>query len=132
MVPDARALSESPCPAELVLQTGVTDEGWEKENSKQEKDLAQIEGQIFPRAKYMNTELLSPNDSPRHVATAAPCVFGSGDSPGGADLRSTGAGGENTVSTTSTLRGWTPNGLPATPSSSSSPLLGALLLPQHV
>lgn len=47
-------LSESPCPEELVLQTGVTDEGWERENSKQAKDLktdAQIEGQIFPRAK---------------------------------------------------------------------------------
>lgn len=48
--------------------------GGRKENSKQEKDLAQIEGQIFPRAKCMNTEPLSPNDSPCHVATAAPCV----------------------------------------------------------
>jgi len=46
--------------------------GGREENSKQAKDLktdAQIEGQIFPRAKYMNTDLLSLNDFPYHVAT---------------------------------------------------------------
>lgn len=46
--------------------------GGRKANSKQERDLesdAQIEGQIFPQAKYMNTDLLSLNDFPHHVAT---------------------------------------------------------------
>ena len=52
--------------------------GGRKENSKQEKDLqtdAQIEGQIFPRAKYMTTDLLSRNDFPHHVATVTVYIF---------------------------------------------------------
>lgn len=49
--------------------------GGRKENSNRGLSSdAQTEGQIFPRAKYMNTDLLSPNDFPRHAAAVTVCI----------------------------------------------------------
>lgn len=66
----------------LALKSLYSRQAWQmkggrKANSKQERDLesdAQIEGQIFPQAKYMNTDLLSLNDFPHHVATVTEYV----------------------------------------------------------